>query len=357
MNWTKIRLERRDHVTWTWRLFCFFVAILGTLLVTGLLISSAGKEPIEAFKELFIGAFFGIESIVETLVRATPLILTGLAAVVAFRAKIWSIGQEGQLVLGAIAAYWASILFEGLPRIIVLSGVICLGFVGGALLGVFCGWLKAKFRVDEIISTVMFNYAIFYLLTYLLSGPWQPPGDFYVQSAPVIEKALLPNLLQDTRLHGGLFIAIVVAIIVYILIKRTALGYEIRAFGSNPIASSFKGIKPTRMLIVVMLISGGIAGLAGASELLGVHGRLNTDIVAGAGYTGIIVALIGGLTPLGTVIAAVLFGAMVNGGFMMQVITGVPKSMVFAMQAITLLFFLCSTLMSQYRIRRVTADV
>lgn len=347
-----LKFEKRTEKSVPWQIGSFFLAMMGGFFVTGLLLYSADKDPIEAFDALLLGAFGGVEEFIETLVRATPLILTGLATVVAFRAKIWSIGQEGQLILGAITAYWATTLFSGLPTPLLIMVTIFFGFLGGAALGGLCGWLKSNFGVDEIISTVMLNYVMFYLLTYLLSGPWQPPGAFYLQSAPIIEGAVLPALVEDTRLHGGLFISLIAGLLVYLVLKKTPLGYDIRAFGFNPRACQFKGTNIPYMFFIVMLISGGLSGLAGSGELMGVHGRLNTDIAIGLGYTGIIVAMVGGLTPVGTILAAILFGGLVNGGFMMQILTGVPLSLVYAMQAIILLFFLSSALLARYKIVR-----
>ena len=350
----KLKFVKRKRKSLIWQLTSFLIALMASLTVSGLLMASVGQNAFEAFWALFEGAFLGTDAIMDTLLRATPLIFTGLATVVAFRARIWSIGQEGQLVMGAIFAYGASIMFSGLPSVLLIPLVIIMGFVGGALLGGFCGWLKYRFKVDEVISTVMLNYIVGYFLTYLLSGPWRSKGSYYLQTEEVVKQALYPVLVEGYQLHIGFLVAILTTVFMYFLIRKTPLGYDIKALGMNPTAFRYKGANIPKMFVLVMMISGGVAALAGAGELLGVHGRLNMDISMGLGFTGIIVAMIGGLTSIGTFFAAFLFGGLVNGGYVMQVMTGVPLSMVYASQAIILLFFLCSALLARYRIKKVT---
>jgi general nucleoside transport system permease protein len=352
----KLKFVKRKRKNLRWQLTSFFIALVTSLLVSGLLMVSVGQNAFEAFWALFEGAFIGQEAILDTLLRATPLIFTGLATVVAFRARIWSIGQEGQLVMGAIFAYGASAMFSDLPSILLIPLAVIAGFIGGALLGGLCGWLKYKFRVDEVISTVMLNYIVGYFLTYLLSGPWREKGSYYLQTEEVVGNALFPIIFDDYRLHIGFLIAILTTVFMYLLIRKTPLGYDIKALGMNPTAFRYKGANISKMFILVMMISGGVAGLAGTGELLGIHGRLNMDISLGLGFTGIIVAMIGGLTTIGTFFAAFLFGGLVNGGYVMQVMTGVPLSIVYASQAIILLFFLCSALLAKYRIIKVTKN-
>jgi general nucleoside transport system permease protein len=347
----KLEIEKRNNVGLIRQVLSFMIALFAAMIVTGCLLYWAGLDAIEAFLAVYEGAFVGVEAIVETLVRATPLILTGLATVVAFRASVWNIGQEGQLVLGAILGFWVSIAFSYLPYYLLIPLVIAAGFVGGGALGALCGWLKSRYDVSEIISTVMLNYVVIYLLTYLISGPWMAPGEFYLHTAPLSENSILPTLLEDTRLHVGFIISIVAAIGIHVLINKTSFGYDIKAFGYNSVACKFKGMNVPRTLVLVMMISGGLSGLAGAGELFGVQDRLSGSIAQNLGFTGILVAMCGGLSPLGTLLAAILFGGLVNGGFMMQILTGVPASMVYVMQAVVLLFFLCSGLLATFRIR------
>jgi simple sugar transport system permease protein len=229
------------------------------------------------------------------------------------------------------------------------------GFLGGAFYGWIPGVLKARFDVDEVISTVMGNYIIAYLLSLLLSGvgPWREPDSFYQQSPTIKEIAQFPILVEKSRLHIGFILAIITTLIVYLIMQRSPLGYEIRAFGSNPKAVKFKGSNISRLYIIVMVISGGLSGLAGVSEVFGVQHRLRLNLSPGYGFTGIIVAMLAELNPIAIIPAAILFGGLIHGSLRMQVITGVPTAVVNAIQAIVLLFFLTSQVLTRYRIGRV----
>jgi simple sugar transport system permease protein len=199
----------------------------------------------------------------------------------------------------------------------------------------------------------MMNYVVHFLLSYLLSGPWQDPGEYYYISSPVPESAYYPQVIPGTRLHLGFIVAIVATLLVYWMLQKTRLGYEIRGMGINPIATKFKGVNIARVILITMLISGGIAGLAGVGEVVGLHHRLRADISKGLGFTGIIVAMLGNLDPLAVVVAAIFFGALINGSNTMQIYTGVPVALVSAMQAIVLLCLLSFQVLANYRIVRV----
>jgi simple sugar transport system permease protein len=345
--------EKRKRVSNLWQALMAIFAIIIAMLISSILILSAGADIREAFSALYAGAFGSWKAVIETLIKASPLILTGLAVSIAFRGKIWNIGAEGQLWAGAMAAYWVSANFTQLPRPLIFLSILAASFAAGAVWGFIPGFLKAKLKVDEVIVTVMLNYIIHFILSYLLSDPWRAPGEYYYITSPVPEVSEYPLLIQNTRLHAGFAVAIVAAVIVWWLMRMTRLGYEIRAIGLNPTASRFKSINVGRVIMVTMLISGGIAGLAGAGEVVGLHHRLRMDISTGYGFTGIIVAMLGGLNPLGVTIAAIFFGALENGSNRMQIFTGVPIALVYAMQAIVLLCLLAVQVLSNYRIRRV----
>jgi simple sugar transport system permease protein len=310
---------------------------------------------LDAFVNLIKGAFGNKRAVLETLTKATPLILTGLATVIAFRGKIWSIGQEGQFFLGAIGGYWAYRIFEGLPAIALVPIIILGGFLTGALGGMLAGVLKAYFNVDVIISTVMGNYIIDYFLSFMLSGvgPWREAGSYYQQTAPITANAYYPILFANARLHMGFLIAIGCSMLVYLILNHTPFGYQLRAYGSNPRAAKFKGININKIIIVTMFISGGLAGLAGTGELFGVQYRLRPDLSPGYGYTGIIVAMVAGLNPIGVIPVAILFGALINGSAQMRIATGVPTALTFAIQAIVLLSLLSAQVLTRFRVRRV----
>lgn len=355
MSMLGLRIVEREKVPFHIRLLSIVITLVAALAVSGILIQLAGGDLVEALVSLFGGAFGSRYSILETLVKATPLILTGLATALAFKGKIWTIGQEGQLYAGAIAGYWAYFsLQEVLPRAPLLLVIVIAGFAGGAVYGWIPGVLKARFGVDEVISTVMGNYIVAYLLSFLLSGvgPWREPGSYYQQSAMIAESAEFPLLASESRLHTGLVLALLMAVVTYIIMRRSPLGFEIRAFGSNPNAVKFKGTDISRLLILTMAISGGLCGLAGVGELFGVQHRLRLDLSPGYGYTGIIVAMLADLNPIGVVPAAILFGGLLHGSVRMQVVTGIDQAAVGSIQAIILLFFLTSQVLTRYRIQR-----
>jgi simple sugar transport system permease protein len=349
------RIEARPHRSWWLQLFSLFAALFMAFLVSAVLLISADADVLEAFEALFSGAFGGRRQILESMVRAAPLILTGLSAAFAFRGKVWNIGAEGQLFAGAMASYWAFTVVGSLPPGVIFLCTVIAGFLGGAIWGWIAGALKARLNVDEIISTVMLNYIILFFLSFMLSGsgPWRQEGSFYQQSAEIPEAAHFPVLVSDSRLHAGFLIAVLAAMLVYVLLRWTPLGFEIRGIGFNPTALRFRGTDVPRLVVVVMTISGGIAGLAGAGELLGIHHRMVLDLSTGLGYTGIIVAMLAGLQPLGVVLAAILFGGLVNGAFRLQIATGVPSAFIFAIQAIVLLFVISASVLSRYRVRRI----
>lgn len=328
-------------------------AVILALILTAALIALSGANPLNSLQALYRGAFGSRDAILETLVQATPLIFTGLAIVIAFRGRVWNIGAEGQFFAGAMAAAWLCMSFPSLPGVALLTLSVLAAAAGGALWGLIPGFLKAKFGASEIIVTVMMNYIILLVLSYLLSGPWREPTVYYLQT-PRFPAASYFSTFFNSRVHLGLVIALLLSVVVYFFLWRTPLGYEIRAMGDNPVAARYKGIATGKTIILAMCISGAIAGLGGASEVLGVHHRLRLDISIGYGFLGILIALLGRLNPFGVVLAAVLFGALVNGSTAMQVFTGVPSALVQITQAIVLIFLLVTEVAARYRVRGTT---
>jgi len=302
---------------------------------------------------LVTGALGSWFAIAETLTRATPLIFTGLAAAVAFRARLWNIGAEGQLYAGAMLAAWCSGWAALLPAPVGLAVILLAGMAGGAAYAGLAGVLKARAGVDEVIGTVILNYLILYALSMLLlNGPWTEAGSIYPQTAKFDPGLLLPRIWPRTRLHLGFPLALLAAAAVHVLLARTALGFEIRGLGANPRAMLFKGTDVKGLFVAVMAISGALAGLAGISEAFGIHERLKDGISGGVGYAGIIVAILGRLQPLGVVPAAILFGGLANGALTMQIRTGVPSALAYAIQAIVLLALLAAIELGRYRLVR-----
>jgi simple sugar transport system permease protein len=251
-------------------------------------------------------------------------------------------------------AYWCQSALPGTSLFLQLPVIIIGALIGGALYAGLAAVLKIQFRVDEVISTVMLNYIIVYALSLLLlKGPWSEAGGFFEQTAKVDPGSTLPILFDKTRLHLGFLLAIIAAALAGLLIKRTPVGFEIRAAGSNLRALEVQGTNSARVILMVMLLSGALAGLAGMSEVYGVHYRVKEGALATYGYTGIIVAILGQLNPWGVVIAAILFGALVNGATFMQIKTGVPSALIYAIEAIILLFYLAGWAASSFRVRRI----
>jgi simple sugar transport system permease protein len=351
------KIERRQHNTWLSTLAATVFALFLAFLASSALLLFVGVNPLEAFHALIIGAFGDLRSTYGSLVKAVPLAFAGLATGIAFRARIWNIGQEGQVFAGSMMAYWVSTSIE-LPGIVLIPLLIIAGFAGGALLGGLAGILKAKFRVDEIVSTVMMNYIIVYVLSYLLTSRiWMAPGEYYLQTPQLPDEVRLPVLISGSNLHLGVLLAAVVVIGAHFLLSRTTFGFQLRAFGSNSDAARFRGTDPNRMFIIVLMISGGLAGLGGVTQSFGVDFRISQAFLLGLGSTGIIVGVIAGLRPLGIGVAAILFGGMAQGALFMQVFAGVSSAIVTAMQAIILIFFLCSSVLGRYRLTRVETDV
>ncbi|MEM9134403.1 MAG: ABC transporter permease [Actinomycetota bacterium] len=349
------KVERRLETPWFLEVAAIVGAILVAIAVSAILIALAGSDVLDSYRALYNGAFGTRNATIETLVQATPLIFTGLAAAFAFRAKVWNIGGEGQLWAGTMGAFWASLIFAGaMPRALLIVVVMAFAAVFGALWAGIAAVLRTRFGVNEIIATVMLNFVIINVLSYLLSDVWQDPASFYYQSERMPDVVALPRLFEGGRLHLGFVIALAMAAVVWFILERTSFGYEVRSIGVNPRVASYGGIISNRIVLATMLVSGAIAGLAGGSELTGIHLRLQLDIVSGLGFTGIIIALVARLRPLGVVAAAIVAGAVTNGATTMQLSTGVPAALVDVLTGLTLVFVLIGAVVVNYRLRRVS---
>lgn len=259
----------------------------------------------------------------------------------------------GQFFAGAMATTWIAInMNEDASPWMVIGLAFFVALLAGAFWGFIPGYLKVKFGANEIIVTIMLNYIISLILSYLLGGPWRAPDTFFLETERFGPALNLPTHF-GSRLHLGFLISLIFSGIVYILLWKMPFGFEIRAIGDNPIASKYVGIKRSRILILTMMVSGAIAGLAGWGELLGVHHRLRLDISPGYGFTGILIGLLGGLHPFGVIPAALLFGGLINGATGMQILTGVPVALVPSIQGILLICFLASQVVTKYRLRRI----
>ncbi|MCS4093702.1 ABC transporter permease [Rhizobium sp. BK176] len=349
-----MRLERREHRPVYLLVGSPIAAVFSALLLAGILIAIAGAPVLEAYRRILIGAFGSRLSATETLTRATPLILTGLAAATAFRARLWNIGAEGQFYVGAIAvAACGSKLLAGLPGPILIPALLLIGAVAGMVLILVPLWLRLRFSVDEVVTSLLVNFIALLFVSMLINGVLKDPMAFgWPQSQSVVDDAMLPKVVARSRLHIGLLIAIVLAVIIHFLQTRTVFGMQSRAAGLSPQGAAFAGVPLTRTLVKVACLSGGLAGLAGAIEVLGVKGYVTTDLSPGFGYSGIVVAMLANLNPLGVVLAALFTATMFVGADGMSRSLAIPTYIADVTVALSLLTMLVALFFTQYRIRR-----
>jgi len=314
------------------------VAAIAALTVSAAVVFAAGGNPAVALGALASGAVGDRFALVDTLVKACPLVLTGLAVALAFRSGVWNIGAEGQLLVGALAATAVGEASGTLPSPLPLLLALAAGALAGALWAAIPAALLVARNVSEVIGTIMLNFVAVRLVGWAVHGPLLESGARYPQSDPLLPAALLP--LVAGRLHAGVPIAAALALVVWAVLFHTAIGFRWRALGQNPRAARAAGFSPARTLVSAMLASGGLAGLAGAVEVLGVTGRLFEQFSGGQGYTAIAVALLARLHPLGVAVAALFFGALAAGSGSMQRAAGVSAVLVAIVQAATILALL-----------------
>ncbi|MBL8579158.1 MAG: ABC transporter permease [Mesorhizobium sp.] len=347
-----MRLEPKTAPSLIVTLLYPVAAILVTFAITALLVLAAGASPFSVFFLVWKGAAGSQFALLETLTRATPLIFTGLAVAVAFRAKLWNIGAEAQLYIGAVVTVVLGTGALPLPSFILIPVIMVAAMAAGALLLLGPAILKTRFGVDEVVTTLLLNFIVLLFVSMLLEGVLKDPmGMGWPQSSRVIAEAQLPRIVQGRRLHYGFVIAIVSAVIIWIIMKKTALGYEMRAVGHNPQAASFAGIPVNRVLMKTALLSGGIAALAGFSEVSGLKGNLTLDLSPGYGYTGIVVAMLAMLNPIGVVVSAIFVAGIFVGADAMSRTAGVPSYIADVMVATSLLTMVVALLFTRYRLR------
>lgn len=327
-------------------------AVLAAMAICAVLIAWTGTSVPTAYALLLKGAFGSAFAINETLTRSIPLIFTGLAAAVAFRARFYNIGAEGQLYAGALAATFFGTGLVTLPPVLMIPFLMIVGAIAGGLLLLVPVLLKTRMKVDEVVTTLLLNFIVLLMVGYLIEGPWKDPMSLgWPQAAPIIDEGILPPLLAKGRLHFGLVVAVAMAIAVWAMTRFTVLGYEIRAVGHNAGAAEFSGINVGRTVVVTAMISGGLAGMAGVSETAGLKGYLTLDLSPGFGYTGIAVAMLAQLNALAIIPAAIFLSAVYVGADAMSRAVNIPTYIADVLVGVSVLAVLCSVLFSQYRVR------
>ena len=356
----RVRIEPRMEQPARWYPFMVsLIALIVALIIGGFLLAFAGGDPIRSYIHIARASFGSIGVISDTIVKATPILFTGLACGIAFRMRLWNIGAEGQFIMGAFGAgavVLTPLLPESTPAWVFIPVMALAGIIAGGIWGFIPGFLKARLRVNEIITTLMMNYIAIAWINYFIFAVWSEGGFQMTTKFP--NGAWLPRLLdyadripifRGLTSHMGFLIGVLVAVILWYIIYRGRWGYEIRLLGDNPQAAQYAGISIKRNIILVMMISGAIAGLGGMSEVSGVIHRLQTSpIAAGYGFTGIIVAWLGKLNPIAIILVSVLFGALILAGREIQP-SGVPK----LIQGIILVCLIASDFFLRYRLRIV----
>lgn len=348
-----MRIEQRDHQPARLVVLGISGACLLMLLLGSLLIMSARAPVWASWLALLKGAFGSRLAISEVLTRSTPLILTGLACAVAFRARLWNIGAEGQFYAGAltVAALGAGMLH--LPAWLLVPVLLGAGSLGGGLYLLGPAMLKHWCNVDDVVTTLLLNFVMLLLVSLLIQGPMRDPMSMgWPQTEPVIDAVMLPKLMSQTRLHAGLVIALGCALLIALVESRSSFGLQRRAVGHNPSAARFAGISTTRIAIWTALWSGGLAGLAGAVEVMGLRGYVTGDLSPGFGYTGVIIAMLARLHPAVVPLASFLVAAIFVGADAMGRAFNVPSYIADVMVALSLFVMLATSFVLTYRIRR-----
>ena len=304
-------------------------AIAAALLVGAVLILYAGANPVTAYQSLLAGAFGSFYNFTEVLVKASPLWLAGLGVALSFKAGIFNVGAEGQIMMGALATAWIGVVLGNLPMIILLPASIP-------------GMMKAKLGVDEIITTIMFNYIATWVVSYFVTGPLKDPAGVNPQTAELGAGAQLPILVKATRLHAGLIVTLILIVVMYFVIKKSTFGYKVRLLGSSLSVARASGVNVPLTLITTMIISGGLSGLAGMMEISGLHHRLLNSFSPGYGFTAVVVALLGNLNPLAVFVSGFFFAAMTVGANEMQRSAAIPTSLISVIQGLIVFFVLIS---------------
>lgn len=347
----KIQLVKKTTTRGITSLIIPIVSFILALLFNAVLLMIFGIDPIQAYAVMLKGSLGSPYALSETLVKAIPLMLTGLGVSIAFHMHFWNIGAEGQLAMGGIAAAYAALFLQDvIPPGLMLPVMFLFGILAGAIWGLIPAALRSTIGVNEILTTLMMNYIAILTVEYLYLGPWRDPQGYgFPGTAKFPESAWLPSLTG--RIHYGLVFAVIAAVVLWLILKYTKLGYEIRLIGENPKAARYSGINIGRNIVLVMLLSGGLAGLAGMAEVSGISRRLYTGLTVGYGYTAIIIAWLANLNPWGVLVVSFLMGALLIGGDQLQVAMQTPAAVAEILQGAILFFMLGGSIFNRYTLK------
>ncbi len=329
------------------KIITFVIVIAISLAVTSVLISVFGLNPGEVFHTLFSGAFGSPNAFALSLNRANPLLLCGLGLILAYKGGIWNIGAEGQLYIGALTAVVVGLFITGVPRPVHIFLMLAAGFVGGAIWGLIPALLRVRFKTNILIMTLLMNFIATWLVYYAVRFPLKSETSFNPITEFIAPTARLPILVPGTSAHAGILIAIGLAVLVWYILEKTVLGYRIRAIGANPNASLYSGIPVNRVVIITMILSGGLCGLAGMGEVSGVNYILHQRISADFGFLAIAIVFIGGLSPWSTIIASIFFGGLMVGARAAQASHGLPLTIMHVFLAMWMLTLLMAPIIEQ----------
>lgn len=352
----RIKLEARNEHTRLIACMSPFVALAVTLLLGALLFSAMGKAPLATLYVFFVMPVDDLFGLGELAVRAAPILLCAIGVAVCYRANVWNIGAEGQLLLGGVIGSWLAVSLHEAQGAWVMPALLLAGMAGGAAWAAIPALLKTRFNCNEILTTIMLNYVAFNLLQYAVHGPLQDPDGFgYPESVLFSQAASLPILLDGSRLHLGVILALLAVPLAWLWLAKTYVGFQINALGSSASAAKFAGFNPHKLIWIALLTCGALCGLAGAAEVAGPLGQLTPHISPGYGFAAIIAALVGKLHPLGILLTSVLMALLFIGGEMVQIEMGLPLAVTALFQGMLLLNLLACDVLIGYRVRIVTA--
>jgi simple sugar transport system permease protein len=345
----RLHVERNPAPVW-FRALIPVVSILLTFLLTSGFVLAYGENPLRAAYYFLLDPLSNPVRLIEVLVKATPLLLTGIAVAFAFSGGYWNIGVEGQLYMGATAATAIGLQMQDTPAWLALPLIVVGGSLAGMAWALLPALMKVRLKIDEVVTTLLLNYVAIFLVSAILNGPWRDPISQWPQSPEIAASAIFPRLIPRSRLHLGFILALLVIVAVWYVLSRTSFGLKMKAVGFNMNAARFAGIHVERTMLIVALVSGAIAGLAGAGEVAGIHFHLIDAISPGYGYTGIIIATLGTLNPIGVSLAALFIGLIDTGSQTVSRALGVPAYLGDVLQATLLLVTLGMLLLQGYRI-------